>query len=771
LCYFTEEYFRKSEIAIEYCYRFQDQHPNGSLFWVPADSLDKFEQAYTIIARKLNIPRVNDSKFNVLREVKEYLTEAEIEPWLMVLDNADDLDMLITNPVGSNQSAPLAAFLPRSASGKIVLTTRDAYVGLAMTNRDPIFVYPLYPQDAAELLRKSIPENDNPEEKVVQQILFILENLPLAITQAAAYIKRNKISTAQYLEELTESDAGLQALLSDDQFDSRRGLDSINSVIRTWKLSFDRIQRKYSRAARLLCVMALLNRQNIPRMLLRTDGESQSELTSALGVLQSFSLIKAEKGGNTYTMHRLIQFVTCVWQRLQGTQLDHQLEALNLVMGKFPSAGNYERQIHQSLFPHAVAVQNHEFKSESSQIIIAALRHKIAWYEVQQGHYDNAKSFCTRAFEARGILVGAGKLETLQSAGLLGEILKFQGSYEEATLILKGILAQKEIMLGLDHLDTVQSLSDLTDLLTRQGDYSAAETAARKVLKARMKMLGQDHLKVLSIQTTLANILNLRGKCVDAERTLRKTLDQYHRILGTEHEKTLICSSVLYLTLQELGKYEEAITLCRQIVTIRRRILGSEHPHTLTAINNLAMLERLMSKFSSAEQLYREIIPILDKTLGSENPETMASSSNLAVALRDQGKYEEAELLFQQTLERRERVLGRKNPRTLITLDEYALLLSLQERFDEAEKAALSALETRIEVFGEQNPEALTSLCTLASIMRRKGDLECARKMYEKALRGRLQVLGETHPETVACRSNLAVVIKELAFMNHATVH
>lgn len=295
-------HFRKSEIAIEYCYRFRENNPNGNVFWVPTDTVAKFEQAYISIGKKLRVPGIDDPKFDVLEGVREILANSEIGPWLLVFDNADEIDTL-TNPHGLGGTSPLATYIPKSLFGRTLITTRDAHVGLAMTGRRPIYVSPLATVDAVALIRASLSQEDHTEEHVVLQILSVLDNLPLAITQASAYIKRNNISAAQYLEDLTESDAGLQALLSEDQFDLRRGIDSINSVVRTWKLSFDRIQQMYADAAKLLCIMSALNRQNIPRDLLRRHGESQQQLTSALGVLQSFSLIKAERGTNTFSMH------------------------------------------------------------------------------------------------------------------------------------------------------------------------------------------------------------------------------------------------------------------------------------------------------------------------------------------------------------------------------------------------------------------------------------------------------------------------------------
>ncbi len=365
------------------------------VFWVPADSVPKFEQAYMTIARKLRLPGVDNAKADVMQLLEEYLNEQDSSPWLLVLDNADDLEMLTVSPVPT-QPPPLAKYIPRAAFGQVIITTRDAHVGLVLTGgRDPLTVYPPTPNDASLLLRTSLLDEPDPKPDTVLQIVDILDCLPLAITQACAYINRNKITTTQYLALPTENDAGLRDLLSDDQYDLRRGFDSINSVIRTWKLSFDQIQHKYAVAAQLLSVMALLNRQDIPRDLLRAHTENQQQLTSALGVLQAFSLIKAERGADTYSMHRLVQFVTCVWQEMQGLKSQNQGQALNLVLAKFPAAENEDPAMCQSLLPHAFAVQGFEAENNSIQVKLADLQYNMSWFEDWRGHYRAAKD-CIR---------------------------------------------------------------------------------------------------------------------------------------------------------------------------------------------------------------------------------------------------------------------------------------------------------------------------------------------------------------------------------------
>lgn len=197
----------KSEIAIEHCYRFHERHPNAKVSWVPADTVPKFEQAYIAIAKKMHLPEVNHAKADVMQLVADHLTDPEAGTWLLILDSADDLEMLTESPIPT-KSPPLASYIPHSASGQVIITTRDAHVGLVLTGgRDPIAVYPPTPADAALLLRSSLVEEPDPDPDTVLQILNILDCLPLAITQACAYINRNKIMTTQYLALLAENDA------------------------------------------------------------------------------------------------------------------------------------------------------------------------------------------------------------------------------------------------------------------------------------------------------------------------------------------------------------------------------------------------------------------------------------------------------------------------------------------------------------------------------------------------------------------------------------
>ena len=162
--------------------------------------------------------------------------------------------------------------------------------------------------EAVRLLHSKLSEDSNCTEAAAI-LVKTLDCLPLAITQAAAFISENHCTLGDYLEMLQASDADQIELLSKDLYDPRRDTDALSSVVRTWKLSYDQVRTQKPRAAEMLALMAVLDRQGIPKSLLRRDCERSIEFITSIGVLLSFSLIEAEKGGDVFVMHRLVQLM------------------------------------------------------------------------------------------------------------------------------------------------------------------------------------------------------------------------------------------------------------------------------------------------------------------------------------------------------------------------------------------------------------------------------------------------------------------------------
>jgi len=86
----------------------------------------------------------------------------------------------------------------------------------------------------------------------------LLTHLPLAIMQAITCINENVMPLEEYLHLLRSAEADVQDFLEQEIGDMRKDKESISSVFKTWRLSFDLIRKKNQRAVRVLLLIALL---------------------------------------------------------------------------------------------------------------------------------------------------------------------------------------------------------------------------------------------------------------------------------------------------------------------------------------------------------------------------------------------------------------------------------------------------------------------------------------------------------------------------------
>ncbi len=337
----------------------------------------------------------------------KWLNDEDHGHWLLILDNADDTEMFFPKPVLDSSpdenisTTGLASYLPRSSKGSILITTRNKILGKDLANGNmPTEIEHFTPEDAEILLRAKVPQ-DRWEETDASKLVEALGCLPLAITQSAAYVSNYNVSLKEYFAEVENDDLNLKDYLSEDLQDPRRELGSPNSVFRTWMLSFNQIRRQDPKAAPILSLMALLDRQGVPKSLLRKEDDRSIDFTTALGTLQAFCLIKAEVGGDTFMMHRLVQLSTQNWLEMESTHVAYKEEALQMLSAKFPS-GLYETwKMCEVLLPHAQIVLKYSCTAGFRRLDDASLLCRVAEYNLNQGRLDIAHDY---AMECYGVL-------------------------------------------------------------------------------------------------------------------------------------------------------------------------------------------------------------------------------------------------------------------------------------------------------------------------------------------------------------------------------
>ena len=345
----------------------------------------------------------------------------------------------------------------------MLITSRDERLAKRLAGRHAsIVVDHMSLEEAQDLLEKwQADPSDSSSSDTSKSLLEALGYIPLAITQAAAFINENYITPLQYLDMFHQSDFNVQDLLDEDLGDHRRDTQSHNSIIKTWKMSFDLISQQKPRAAEMLSLMAVLDRQGIPESLLRQDTDRSTDFITALGTLQAFALVSAGANGAGYEIHRLVQLATWRWLEIQGTIGMWQEKALLVVAGIFPD-GVYENwSICESLLPHAQKLFQYGVVNEKNPLDFSELLSNVAIFDLQQGHYDIA---CTRylaAIELQKKTLGIDHQSTMINMNNLALAYRQQGRFKEAEQLQTQVLERLERVSGAEHLDTLTYKNNL----------------------------------------------------------------------------------------------------------------------------------------------------------------------------------------------------------------------------------------------------------------------------------------------------------------------
>lgn len=445
-------------------------------------------QGYKDIARKLKLPGNDDPNVDTLQTVFEWFCDDANGPWLMVLDNADDNDLifkpqsLASGPYGQQPPAhapPILKYLPQSSCGTIVVTTRDRRVGhklLARGRGDPIEVLRFDKADATQLLLNKLHQRKDWSEMEAQELFETVDYLPLAVAQASSYISEQGISLAKYLALLRPFNRETKRLLEQDYYDPGRDTDSQKPVLQTWTISIDQIRSQKPQAVEILSLMAMLDRQGVSDELLLARGEGSVSFDTSIGVLSAFSLIAEEKRdhqksgaqgqGRAFQMHRLVQFSMKARLEQEGSLVQWQERALNAVLGCCPPNGRYEYwTTWEAINPHAKTVLEYNLENETAFVQRASLLNLVADYNVYQGHYESAHSKALEAYALDRKFLSEEHEHTIVSATRIAQVLSAEGNHQKALEAYRVVWKLRETLNGKEAESTLRLMNNVGEEL------------------------------------------------------------------------------------------------------------------------------------------------------------------------------------------------------------------------------------------------------------------------------------------------------------------
>ena len=193
--------------------------------------------------------------------LKSWMLSPGHEDWLLVLDNFDDITVKIDR------------FLPTGASGSVLITTRDrnaigsvATSGFHLTAMDLLDAEHLFLRTqnlgADPHLQESTSDS---EHQILKEVLQELQYFPLAIDQAASFIRENSPMTLrEYQTYLKPRSIDRERLL---RF-KKANPTYPESVMTTWEISLRHLEQKNPMAGWILQLLGFLDHSDISEDLL-----------------------------------------------------------------------------------------------------------------------------------------------------------------------------------------------------------------------------------------------------------------------------------------------------------------------------------------------------------------------------------------------------------------------------------------------------------------------------------------------------------------------
>jgi tetratricopeptide (TPR) repeat protein len=757
----------KTQLVLELLYRVKDKHKDCSVMWIPATNTDSLHQGYLVIARWLEIPGWDNEKADVKKLVQEYLSKDDAGQWILVFDNADDIDMWMATTrlehKESEQSAQgclgksrrLIDYLPKNTRGCIIFTTRDKKAAVKFTQQNIVKVPEMNWQAATELLKKCLANADLIEkEQNTAALLAELTYLPLAIVQAAAYINENGITPSDYLTLLKEKEEEMIDLLSEEFEDDGRYHNIKNPVATTWLISFEQIRRRDPLAVDYLSFMACVDPRDIPQTLL-PPGRSRKKEMEAIGVLIAYSFVSKRPTDLALDLHRLVQLATRNWLRKEGLLEQWMKRTLARLEEVFPDDDHKNRSIWRVYIPHVRYVLEFDMMNKDGESRMSLMqRYGRCLYS--DGRWNEAEAIFSHVLTMEMRSLGAQHPFTLSSMANLASTYRNQGRWEEAEQLDVQVMELSKKKLGDNHPDTLTSMANLASTYRNQGRWEEAEQLEVQVMELSKKKLGDDHPSTINSMANLALTYRNQGRWEEAEQLQVQVMELRKKKLGDDHPSMLTSMANLASTYRNQGRWEEAEQLEVQVMELSKKKLGGDHPDTLNSMANLASTYWSQGWWEEAEQLEVQVMELSKKKLGDDHPDTLNSMANLTSTYRNQGRWEEAEKLQVQVMELSKKKLGDDHPDTLSSMANLAATYWNQGRWEEAEQLEVQVMELSKKKLGDDHPDTLNSMANLASTYRNQGRWEEAEQLEVRVIELSKKKLGDDHPDTLSSMANLA---------------
>ncbi|KAH7459857.1 hypothetical protein FOMA001_g19797 [Fusarium oxysporum f. sp. matthiolae] len=655
----------KTQIALQLAYQIKEKKKHYSVFWVPALSRASFEQACMRIMDACGIPTTDDS--NAVESVRQHLNSKIAGKWLLVVDNADDMQTVMGSKGADNG---LYRSLPQSDQGRILFTTRYRKVAISVAGRNIVEVPAMSRDEARSYFKGALmQEMPSADDEVMNHLLTLLAHFPLAITQAAAYVNENQIPLAEYLQLFENTDRDRMELLSAEFQDDTRYEQSQDPVATTWFISFNQIRKADELASRILMFLAYVEPKAVPKSML-PRGESQQQLTRAIGTLCGYRFLDRRGSSKVFDMHSLVHLATRSWVAENDLEKEQSQAAIARLREIFPTDDWENRDVWRQYLPHAIKLLRCPEDDWSEEL--CELGYWVGRCLLVDGRVTEAMKLLEHVVAMREITLAESHPDRLASQHVLAMVYQANGRIKEAVKLLEHVVAVQETTLANDHPDRLASEHVLAGAYQDNGQIKEAVTLLEHVVAVKETTLAEDHPLRLASQQELARAYQDNGQIKEAVTLLEHVVAVKETTLAEDHPLRLASQQELARAYQDNGQIKEAVTLLEHVVAVKETTLAEDHPDRLTPEHELARAYLDDGQTKKAIEMLEYVVKTRKRISADDHLDRLASEHVLAGAYLDDGQTKKAVEMLEHVVEIRERILAEDHPHRLASEHELA---------------------------------------------------------------------------------------------------
>ena len=747
----------KSEMALRYATQHRERF--WGVFWIDASSKTNLSQSYIEMAKKFG-------ENSTEQAAKQHLsTRHPMHPWLLVVDNADEENLLLENLV------------PTGDNGYVLVTTRDpGKIGFGTAGKRYLRLDSMQEDDASELLLTAAEyKKEEQEEKVLKEVANVcrqLYYLPLALVYAGKVIRHHAMKVWDYMPHFHREANIIRERWSQRRMSREGGLIDDNdrmSVFASFELlTFSQLNSKDQRftdAIQLLQVFSFLDFQNIRvdffiqaalnpirEATERRKGEKEEEeVLRRLGIKTNVSWGQTMQGRvqaafSLFSLRPILPEALKNPRHLDVEDLEGQVQtrvrsALQVLVSRSLITRATRDDERESYIMHPLV---HQWIRERPSLSVAE----------QALFCQNALTVLSSVIQLVDDDEGMELRRTLKphiekalefSKVIEDRIKRNRARGENDWWVMRFTRWATQKWSGPWQAQMqVSQNARFGKVFLECGAFKEAEGLLWEVHDYLEHRLGPDHQLTQLAKLGLAKALLLQTRQKACTDLLRQVYTSRRRVLGERHPRTLEVTMELAESVLALRRITESFELCKQALAGLKGAYGEYDKRTIHCADLLGQVYFCYFDFEACLSQHREVMRQVEQSVVPEL-EMLIYQEHLAGALMhifrttvDQRGLEEADYLSEKVVTRREQILGKWHPYTLYGRAQRDRILAVRwqqdsDRLAEIAQRMFETLEVAQRDLGDSHVGVLAGKKWYAEVLILQGRLDEAETYLRQA--------------------------------------